>query len=80
MGIKRGQHAIDGRFDKILFINCINIAFANALKDIAKKPKLPIYRIILSRLGNCQVGNGQTGNNRATNKWQGSITHAAPLC
>jgi len=48
MGIKRGQHAIDGRLDKILFIYFINIALANALKDIAKKPKLAIYRIILA--------------------------------
>ena len=79
MGIKRGQHTIDGCFDKILFINFINIALANALKNIAKKPKLAIYRIILTLLGNCQGGNGQTGNDRTANKCQGSITHAAPL-
>ena len=44
MGIKRLQHAVDGRFDQIALIDLFDILRANTLENVAEQVQLFIDR------------------------------------
>ena len=47
MRIKRGQHAIDRRFDQRGFIDLLNVIRADPLKHISKQIKLLVNAALL---------------------------------
>ena len=44
MRVKRGKHAIDGRFDQVFRLDLFKILAANALEDIAEQIQLLVDR------------------------------------